>query len=142
MAVKGFSCRIYGVLLEGNRVLMTRSRFIDREFVNFPGGGVELGESPAQALKREFHEETGLAIEPLRVLYASEGLHLSTQMPMQIVSIYWLVQARGGELKTGGNGDDVVALFWAELGEIPTSEMFPSDREFAGNLVRLIAAER
>lgn len=121
---------------------MTRSRFLKREFVNFPGGGVELGESPASALKREFQEETGLQIDPVRVLYASEGLHLSTQMPMQIVSIFWLVRKTGGELKTGGNGDDVISLFWAEVDDIPTAEMFPSDREFAARLVEKLAAER
>lgn len=142
MPVQGFSCRIYGVLLDGSKVLMTRSRFLKREFVNFPGGGVELGESPASALKREFQEETGLEIAPVRVLYASEGLHLSTQMPMQIVSIFWLVRKLGGELKTGGNGDDVLSLFWAEVDDIPTAEMFPSDREFAARLVEKLAAER
>ena len=57
-----FSCRIYGVLHENGRVLLTRSAFRDREFVNFPGGGVEIGEAPMDALKREFVEETGLII--------------------------------------------------------------------------------
>ena len=57
-----FSCRIYGILIENKKVLMTRSRFIDREFVNFPGGGVEIGEAPQDALIREYQEETGLAI--------------------------------------------------------------------------------
>lgn len=142
MPVQGFSCRIYGVLTEGSRVLMTRSRFLEREFVNFPGGGVELGESPLAALKREFVEETGLDIVPVRVLHASEGMHLSTQVPLQIVSIYWLVQASGGKLRDGGNGSDVITLFWAEVDDIPTDEMFPSDREFAARLHRLLAAQR
>ena len=134
MSVEGFTCRIYGVLVEGSQVLLTRSRFIDREFVNFPGGGMELGEAPVAALKREFVEETGLEIEPVRVLYASEGLHLSTQIPMQIVAMYWLVEKRGGALRTGGNGDDVVSLFWADVASLPVDEMFPADREFAGRL--------
>lgn len=142
MPVKGFSCRIYGILREGSKVLMTRSRFIDREFVNFPGGGVELGESPLAALKREFIEETGLLVKPVRVLHASEGLHLSTQVPLQIVSMYWLVDPAGGKLRDGGNGTDVITLFWSEVDAIPTDEMFPSDREFAGRLHRLLGAEK
>lgn len=140
MSVEGFTCRIYGVLLDGSKVLLTRSRFIDREFVNFPGGGLELGEAPVSALKREFIEETGLEIEPVRVLHASQGLHLSTQMPMQIVSMYWLVEKRGGALRTGGNGDDVVSLFWAEVAAVPLDEMFPADREFAAGLHRALSA--
>ncbi|HVC09451.1 MAG TPA: NUDIX hydrolase [Elusimicrobiota bacterium] len=135
-----FSCRIYGVLRRGGKVLLTRSRFIDREFVNFPGGGIELGEPPLSALKREYKEETGLLIRPVKVLYASEGLHVSTQRPMQIVSLYWLVEEAGGTLRSGGNGDDVIDLFWADANAIPTGEMFPSDKEFALRLGSLAAA--
>lgn len=134
-----FSCRVYGVLREGRRVLLTRSKFKDRVFVNFPGGGVELGEAPVEALKREFAEETGLIVHPVRTLYASEGCHLSTQMPMQIVSVYWLVERTGGELRKGGNGDDVLDLFWASQADVPTAEMFPSDKEFAERLPGLLS---
>ncbi|MBI4374951.1 MAG: NUDIX hydrolase [Elusimicrobia bacterium] len=142
MKPERFSCRIYGVLLRqaGGKpeALLTRSRFLTREFVNFPGGGVELGEAPIEALRREYQEETGLVIAPSRVLYASESAHLSTQAPMQIVSVYWLVERTGGELRRGGNGDDVLDLFWAEVGRIPTAEMFPSDLEFARRLPDLL----
>jgi 8-oxo-dGTP pyrophosphatase MutT (NUDIX family) len=133
-----FSCRTYGVLREGPKVLLTRSVFRGRVFVNFPGGGVEIGESPADALRREFFEETGLEIRMLRTLYASEGLHLSTQSPIQIVSSYWLVERVSGNLRLGGNGDDVVDLFWAAPDKLPLDEMFPSDREFAERLPELM----
>ncbi|MBI4371375.1 MAG: NUDIX hydrolase [Elusimicrobia bacterium] len=133
-----FSCRIYGVLREGDKVLLTRSRFRGSEFVNFPGGGVEIGESPADALRREFAEETGLEVRRVRVLYASEGLHLSTQAPIQIVSAYWLVERAGGALRPGGNGDDVLDLFWADPARLPLDEMFPSDREFTALLPSLL----
>ena len=138
MTPEKFSCRIYGVLNKGREVLLTRSVFIKREFVNFPGGGVELGEPPLEVLRREYREETGLEIAPVRVLYASEGLHISTQVPMQIVSIYWLVEAASGELRRGGNGSDVLDLFWADVDHIPKGEMFPSDLEFAERLPGLL----
>jgi 8-oxo-dGTP pyrophosphatase MutT (NUDIX family) len=133
-----FSCRIYGVLHENGRVLLTRSSFRGREFVNFPGGGVEIGEAPMDALKREFLEETGLVIRPARTLYSSEGAHLSTQAPIQIVSSYWLVERAGGELRSGGNGDDVLDLFWSEVGLLPLDEMFPADSEFSMRLSSLL----
>ena len=134
MKAEHFSPRIYGVLIREGKVLLTRSVFHTRHFVNFPGGGIEIGEAPMDALRREFREETGLTIEPVRVLFASEGLHESTQMPIQIVSMYWLVQETGGKLMEGGNGDDVIALFWTDLSRIPTEEMFPSDLEFTRKL--------
>lgn len=133
-----FSCRVYGVLSEDGKVLLTRSRFRGATFVNFPGGGVEIGEAPMDALKREFFEETGLAIRAARVLYASEGAHLSTAAPVQIVSTYWHVERAGGELRLGGNGDDVLDLFWADPARPPLDEMFPADREFAVRLTGLL----
>lgn len=138
MKPERFSPRIYGVLKRGGKVLLTRSRFLTREFVNFPGGGIELTESPIDALHREYEEETGLKVVPVRVLYASEGCHISTQAPIQIVSMYWLVEEISGALKSGGNGDDVLGLFWADIDNIPTDEMFPSDLEFARRLPGLL----
>ena len=137
-----FSCRIYGILLKGNEVLMTRSRFMDFEFVNFPGGGIEIGEAPMDALKREYLEETGLTINPLRILYASQKRHLSTQRPRQIVSLFWLVESIRGTLKESGNNDDVIRLFWANVSQIPTGEMFSSDLELAQILPQLLNLNR
>jgi 8-oxo-dGTP pyrophosphatase MutT (NUDIX family) len=91
-----------------------------------------------EALHREYREETGVAIRPVRVLYASEGLHVSSQIPMQIVSLYWQVEAVSGEVRAGGNGDDVLDLFWAPLDAIPTDEMFPAELEFVRQLPRLL----
>ncbi len=134
-----FSCRIYGVLREEGRVLLTRSSFRGAPFVNFPGGGVEIGEAPMDALKREFGEETGLTVRPVRTLYASEGAHLSTAAPIQIVSAYWLVERAGGTLRLTGNGDDVLELFWSDPARLPVEEMFPADREFAARLPGLLS---
>ena len=133
-----FSCRIYGVLRENGKVLLTRSKFHDSTFINFPGGGVEIGEAPMAALLREFVEETGLVVRPARTLYASEGAHLSTQAPIQIVSAYWLVERVSGDLNAGGNGDDVLELMWADPARLPVEEMFPADREFAARLPALL----
>lgn len=133
-----FSCRIYGVLHEEGKVLLTRSVFREKTFVNFPGGGVDVGEAPRDALHREFFEETGLSIRQLRCLHSSQGAHLSTQAPIQIVSAYWLVERAGGELTLKGNGDDVLELFWADPLRLPTGEMFPADLEFAARLPELL----
>jgi 8-oxo-dGTP pyrophosphatase MutT (NUDIX family) len=137
--MRRFSCRIYGILREENRVLLAHSRFGASTFINFPGGGVEIEEAPGDALRREFIEETGLAIRPVRILYASQEAHLSTQAPIQIVSMYWLVERVSGELRLGGNGDDVLELFWRELSALPLKEMFPADLEFSTRLASLLA---
>ena len=138
--MRAFSCRIYGVLREGNKVLLTKSRFRGRSFVNFPGGGVEIEEAPGEALAREFAEETGLVIKPVRTLFASQAAHLSTQAPIQIVSVYWLVERVSGELRTEGNGEDVLELFWRDLSALTSDDMFPAELEFCAQLPGLLGA--
>ena len=137
--MRRFSCRIYGVLREGDKVLLARSRFGDSTFINFPGGGVEIEEAPGDALRREFLEETGLEIRPVRTLYANQEAHLSTAAPIQIVSVYWLVERVSGELRLTGNGEDVLELFWRDLTDLPLKEMFPAEVEFSRRLPALLA---
>ena len=48
---------VRGVLFRGRELLLLASRHGDYKF---PGGGVERGESHADALRREFREECGL----------------------------------------------------------------------------------
>lgn len=136
--MRRFSVRIYGILREGDRVLLARSRFGGSTFVNYPGGGVEIEEAPGDALRREFLEETGLVIRPVRTLYANQEAHLSTAAPIQIVSVYWLVERVSGELRLAGNGDDVLELFWRGLSDLPLKEMFPAEVEFSRRLPGLL----
>ena len=84
--------------------------------VGFPGGGIELGESPLDALRREFTEETGLEVEPIRVLWATTGLHRAKLRPaQQLIAIHWEVRQVGGTFRPHGNGDDVEAAFFCPL---------------------------
>ncbi len=52
---------IYAVLIRGDRVLLTHQKTPEREF-QLPGGGIDAGEFPLQALHREVFEETGWRI--------------------------------------------------------------------------------
>ena len=55
----------YGLVLRDNRILLTRlaRRISAGERWHLPGGGVDHGEDPRDALVREIREETGLAAE-------------------------------------------------------------------------------
>jgi 8-oxo-dGTP diphosphatase len=55
----------YAVILRGDRILLSRlSPNVSRdELWTLPGGGLDHGEDPRDAVVREIHEETGLAAE-------------------------------------------------------------------------------
>ena len=50
------------IILKGKRVAMVHS--LEYDYYKFPGGGIENGESPVEAMIRETREEAGLCIIP------------------------------------------------------------------------------
>jgi len=69
--LKGVSYKIrhgaYAIILRGRDMLVTEQMEPFPEF-QLPGGGIDPGEGPIQALHREAFEETGWKIAPVRRL--------------------------------------------------------------------------
>src|SRR5689334_14421751 len=71
--LKSFKLRasVYGVLVENDRVLVQRENEVG---YSLPGGGIKIGERIDHALIREFKEETGLDIKPIKLLGVRDDL--------------------------------------------------------------------
>jgi ADP-ribose pyrophosphatase YjhB (NUDIX family) len=65
---------VTGVVIEDDRILLLNQDTDTGRSWSLPGGKVEEGETLAEALIREMREETGLDIEPGRLLYACDHL--------------------------------------------------------------------
>ena len=74
----------------------------------FPGGAIEAGERPAEALVREVREEVGLAVEPEREIWRwaepGEGL----------VLYWWLTRLTDGRAEVQANPDEVAEVRWVK----------------------------
>ncbi len=62
-----------------------------------PGGGIEFGEPAKDALIREVKEETGLIVEPTRLIWVHEYL----DTPYHAIEFYFECSIAGGALKLG-----------------------------------------
>lgn len=139
--IRLFRPAVYGVLIRGQEVLLVRSpptAKISATVIGFPGGGIEPGEAPLDALCREFAEETGIEVEPVRLLWATTGFHRSLVHPhLQLVGMHWEVRHISGSLRPNGNGDDVAEAFFCPIHNLPVEDMLGVDREVVPLLLSL-----
>ena len=128
--VQKFRVALYGVLVEDTKVLLATTRVPSGLITNFPGGGLELGEAPLEAVPREFREETGLEVTVKELLFCSQLFQQNPEYPHeQLMHIYYRVERSGGTL-IHGNNDDVAGVSWLSLQEIPDKRILAPDREF------------
>jgi ADP-ribose pyrophosphatase YjhB (NUDIX family) len=129
-----FRVAIYGVLVENGKVLLTDTRVPSGIITNFPGGGLELGESPVGALEREFLEETSINVKVLDLLYCSRLFQQNPEYPHeQLMHIYYRVERIGDHANLNGNGDDVAQASWVARSELNTKRILAVDLEFVGS---------
>lgn len=67
---------VTGVLLKGGKVLLARHTYGGgKNMLVIPGGYVNHGETPQEALKREYLEETGVHVEPKEIIGVRFNMH-------------------------------------------------------------------
>lgn len=104
---------------EGCLLIIRRGRAPGKGLWSLPGGKVEPGESDAEAVVRELSEETGLRVEPGRLIGAVE--HPGPDGVTYAIYDY-AATVTGGELAAG---DDAAEARWttpAELRRLPTTD--------------------
>ncbi|MDR0298680.1 MAG: NUDIX domain-containing protein [Streptococcaceae bacterium] len=114
------SIHVYGVVTKKDKVLILP----EYGGYGFPGGTLEIGETHYETLIREFHEETGLDINPIKLLriYDSFFCDEAYKIKDQSLLIFYLVEIIGGKISTKGF-DEAEKIYakrpeWKSLSEL------------------------
>jgi 8-oxo-dGTP diphosphatase len=110
MSKQHSSTRAYGILVDDGRVVLVRSSNPEHTppLWWLPGGGIHFGETPEEALRREFIEETGLLVaRPSLLTVTADTRRRSNGDRIHTVRIIYTVELSGGELahEVGGTSD-------------------------------------
>ena len=93
-------------VVDGGKILVVRRSRDDFLGGNFelPGGGIEDGETFAQAVAREVREETGLTVD--EVLGMFPGFDYSTPNKPKVRQYNFLVRVRAGDVRLSSEHDE------------------------------------
>ena len=122
---------VAGIVFDSDgRVLL--AHHMDARLWVLPGGHVDPGETPADAVAREVWEETGLAVEPAEIIGVFGGTPefewtYRNGDRVAFVMTAFVCERRGGELRPDGEETSAVRFFARD--ELPSpAEMVPCAR--------------
>jgi 8-oxo-dGTP diphosphatase len=114
-----------GILIESGRVLLTQRKagaHLEGRW-EFPGGKVEAGEDPREALRRELREELGIETTVGEILEVT--FHRYEEADRAVVLLFFLAT------RTPGSPDlralDVAAFEWAGREKLDPARFPPAD---------------
>ncbi len=118
--VTGPRLSVAGILRrpDGSVLLARRAHEPGRGLWAFPGGKVRAGESLGEAVRREFFEETGIMVRPLKLTYVAEII----RSDFHYVVLDYTVEA---DVWEGTASSDADALAWvakAQINDVSLSE--------------------
>ena len=114
---------VSAVVVDGDgRVLLARRKSDpDAGLWDTPGGFLEEGEEPREALQRELCEETGLEVEPGSFLGAYMDTYGEGPEAGTVLNLVWDATVVSGEMHAD---DDVSELRWFPVDDLPRDEEF------------------
>lgn len=91
-----FRPSVYAVIIKDNKVLLVRQW----DGYDFPGGGLDIGETIDEALKREAWEETGLKIIKKEIVTCETSFFTLpfVKKHIQSILIYFLCDIKSGKI--------------------------------------------
>jgi ADP-ribose pyrophosphatase YjhB (NUDIX family) len=101
---------------EGRVLLARRAGAVFHGYWDLPGGFLDEGEHPLDALRRELREETGLDVEPGDFIGIWMDRYGDDADARATLNLYWTARVLGGDAKAA---DDVSELAWFRPDQLP-----------------------
>lgn len=92
-----FRPSVYAVIIKDGKILLSKQW----DGYDFPGGGIELGESPEEALRRETWEETGAQVSIGSIIACENSFFTFTiekRKYVHSILLFYRAEITGGEL--------------------------------------------
>ena len=125
-----FNIRVYGILIEDEKLLLIREPYAGNQLVKFPGGGLNFGEGLVNCLKREFLEELSLELSQVEHAYTTDFFQASAfRENEQLINVYYDVKINNiNQLKVAD--PEIEELIWISISDITEESVsLPVDKK-------------
>ena len=119
--------RTCALIVKNNALLLLKHDLGNGELWLPPGGGIEVGESAMDCVKREVKEETNLIVKSCDFLFAYELISKS----LHAIEFFFKVNEMTGEFKLGSDVENAAPkvllggrfLTWKEIAQMPKERL-------------------
>ncbi|MGL4450201.1 MAG: NUDIX hydrolase [Sarcina sp.] len=124
-----FNLRTAGIIIENGYVFLERKESDD--FWSIPGGRTEFMEETTTTVVREYEEEIGAKVKPIRQVYLTEDFFVYREKQYHEVGFYYLTQLLSEEFskkeKTyiGKEGKEDLIYRWFRLENLKNIKIYP-----------------
>ena len=131
--------RVAGILIENNKILLIEHLKKNKKYWLVPGGGVDWGESTAEALIREYKEETNLDITVEKFLFLSETI--APDKKKHVINLYFQIKIIKNSIYNMKLGDErnLTDLKFITKEEIENIKLYPNIKT---QLIQLLNKEK
>ena len=131
MHTKGVYEGVYGINIQDNKILLIlKARGPYKGMYDLPGGRIEKDETPKEALKREFIEETGCEVNGLNFVgcneYECEYFNdKNEKREFHHTGSYYVVSLLSNKIKEDPDGEDSLGAKFFDIQNIDEIQISP-----------------
>jgi len=134
------------IIIDGDRILLTRNKTKNGDFYLLPGGGQRHGESLTEALVRECLEETGAVVSVGDLLLVRDYIgahHEFAEEDADVHQVEFMFRCRilEGSVHIGDTPDDwQTGVEWVQVSKLDAACIYPA--AIVKSLQRIAASEQ